>query len=132
MEKTIKADWTIVEQDSINKFSLYNNQEPSLCPSDEIKLKNVEINISKGILSITGTKVLYRYLYFPYFDSLESLQEMVEQSSIKFDYKNLWDRLRSKKTPCLQGYCKLKETVLFKWSTSSWTIKDYRNLSDMY
>ena len=95
-------------------------------------LKDVELIVDNGVLTMTGEQIFYKCAYNykrKYFNSLSEIlalsdDERPRESEIKYGFKNFWKRFKKHQHPYLEDLYRLEKTKPVKLITDHWTIRE--------
>jgi len=101
----------------LNDNKIYINQD-GYHPAWSCKIKDVVIDISDGVLTLTGNQVENDL----FIQSKYTETDLYEPESVKYGYKNPVDFILRKKSPYIEGWATLKQTKKVVYTFSNWQI----------
>lgn len=91
-------------------------------PSYEIGIEKATLIQKENTLQITGDKIDMHCWFSRLWLTTPKLIDAFDETGIKHGYKNLFDRIKKKKTPYISGWTANKKRLPFFYETTSWKL----------
>jgi len=82
-------------------------------PMYDTYLLDASLKLESGILTVEGKRVEYEIVFGGCFIDSSNCDKYAE-SDYEYGYKGIFDYFKGKKTPCVDGWVRLKQTTPYK------------------
>lgn len=110
--------YCVIKEDGSLFFS---NKHVCIYPASEKRIEDVNVSIADGVMTITGTEVVFKLLFGKLYLITPEVRKIFSPP-YEQGYRTFWDRLKKKKTPYVTGWAEQTGRLPFEYKSSHWKL----------